>query len=573
MNYYAADLETVYEDGFARAWYWGMSDINKPEHVFKGLDIASFMEFINTHDKVIYFHNLKFDGGYLLDYLFRAGYIHTQKRARDLWPGEMATLISDMGQWYTITVRLWEDKNGVSSLIEFRDSLKLITLPIEKIPKAFGLEERKGEIDYLKERPVGYIPDAQEEEYLNNDVIILAKALAIMRDRGLKKLTTGACALYDYRQRVTAKQFNRLFPKLDADTDRDIRHSYKGGWTYLNPAYANKPVGDGVVYDVNSMYPWAMKYCVLPYGVPVYFKGRYQQDDNYPLYVQQLVCEFHLKKGHYPSIQIKKSFMYADNEYITDSVEPALLTLTNVDLDLLFFNYDVDVYEWTGGYMFRGTVGLFDEYIDTWYEAKTQAKKEHNKGMEQIAKLFLNSLYGKFGARREGRSKVPYFDVEANKVKYHVGELEERNGGYLPIATFITSYCRDKINRGAYACGDRFVYADTDSLHIVGLEPVENLDIDEYRLGAFKQEEVFIRAKFIRQKTYMEIFLSPDGEERKNLKCCGMPEAMKEGITEENFYPGAVYDASIDKRLKPKLMPKTVPGGVVLKETTFKIKA
>ena len=36
------------------------------------------------------------------------------------------------------------------------------------------------------------------------------------------------------------------------------------------------------------------------------------------------------------------------------------------------------------------------------------------------------------------------------------------------------------------ASGERIIYGDTDSLHIIGTEPV-NIDIDDYRLGAFKQ--------------------------------------------------------------------------------------
>lgn len=576
VDVYAADLETSGDENEVWAWYWGICNLYEPEKVYKGTDIASFIHWINTSDKIIYFHNLKFDGGYILDYLFRTGYKHVSKNSKYLEPGEMTTLISDMGQWYTITVRLWPNETGYDSLIEFIDSAKLITLPIEKIPSAFGLDETKGEIDYLKIRLPGYEPTPEEEDYLNHDVIILAKALNIMRDRGLHKLTTGACALHDYRTRLGAKAFNKLFPKLADGTDFDIRKSYKGGWTYLNPVYRDRYVEEGKVYDVNSMYPWAMKYCLLPYGPPVYFKGKYKEDPNYPLYVQSLSCEFHLKPGHFPSIQIKHNLMYSENEYLIDSVEPTLLTLTSVDLELFYFNYDVKYEEWHGGYMFRGQVGMFDEYIDYWYEQKTEAKKHKNGGQAQIAKLFLNSLYGKFGARREGRSKTPYWDPIEERVRYKIGNVEARKGGYLPVATFITSYCRDKINRGAYHCGKRFVYADTDSLHIIGLDPVEGLDVDEYRLGAFKEENVFKRGKFIRQKTYLEVFegLSDTGEliEKLNIKCCGMPRKMQATVKESAFVSGAVFDASMDTTLAPKLMPKTVKGGVYLKPTTFQIK-
>lgn len=57
-----------------------------------------------------------------------------------------------------------------------------------------------------------------------------------------------------------------------------------------------------------------------------------------------------------------------------------------------------------------------------------------------------------------------------------------------------------------------------------------------------------------------------------NIKCCGMPKEMKKTITEDEFYEGAIYDNSENDKYAPKLMPQIVPGGVILKETTFQIK-
>ena len=136
--------------------------------------------------------------------------------------------------------------------------------------------------------------------------------------------------------------------------------------------------------------------------------------------------------------------------------------------------------------------------------------------------------------RMTGFSKIPYFDASKDMVRFKKSDEEERKGGYLPIATFITSYCRDKIIRAAEVCGERFIYADTDSVHIEGDSDVPGMDVDEFRLGAFKLEQKFIRAKFIRQKTYLEIALK-NGKESMNIKCCGMPKEMKKTITEDEF--------------------------------------
>lgn len=568
---YSADFETTIDPSDCRVWAWAYCDINRPDDIEFGNNIDSFMSVLKEKGGVYYFHNLKFDGNFIVYWLFKHGYKHVQKKKKDLCPKEFCSLISDMGSWYTLNISMEPMETGVSNNAEIIDSLKLIPLSVSEIPKAYGLDEAKGEIDYSEYRKKGHELTTEEKEYIGHDVSIVAKAIKFMKENGQVKLTAASNALNDFKGRYDKKQYNKLFPSLNSINDGDIRHSYKGGWTYLNPKYKNIDVKEGRVYDVNSMYPWAMKYCSLPWGEPYYFSGEYTLNKTYPLYVINFEAEFKLKPGHYPSIQIKGSF-YQENEYIEKSIAPTILTLTSIDFELFKENYDYEIIQYFGGYMFKEKRGMFDEYIDYWYNQKTEAKKTGNKGMEKISKLMLNSLYGKFGTRLSGKSKVPYYDEEEDKVRYKLGQDEERKGGYLPVATFITSYCRDKIVRAANICGDRFIYADTDSVHVSGDYPVDGLDIDEYRLGAFKCEERFVRGRFIRQKTYMEIYLK-NGKETMNLKCCGMPKKMKDSITEDDFYEGAIYDPTDkDHTYAPKLMPQVVSGGVILRETTFKIK-
>lgn len=557
-EYWAADFETTTDPEDCRVWAWALVNIDDIDCINYGKDIGEFIDIIQRLIcPVIYFHNLKFDGSFIVDYLLRNNYIHTKDKKPKQY--EFNTLISDTGTWYTIKL------NTGRNVVEFRDSLKIIPMPVEKIPETFHLAENKLTLDYSTYREVGHNLTSHEKEYITADVVIQAKALKEMIDNGFTRLTTGSNALNYYKQ--ITENYRKWFPELEAYVDRDCRLSYKGGWTYLNPTFKNRMIGRGRVYDVNSMYPWAMKYCKLPYGKPVRYEGRYTESSIYDLYIQELECEFVLKPGKYPSIQLKNSFLYNETEYLTQSIEPTTLILTSVDLELLFECYDVTNIVYNGGYAFKSKEGMFAEYIDYWFEQKSKSKKEGNSGMTLIAKLMLNSLYGKFGARPDGRSKTPYLDKDTNRVKYKLTERETRKPGYVPVATFITSYCRDKIIRAANLCGDRFVYADTDSLHIVGDEEPP-LDIDSYRLGAFDHESTFERAKFIRQKTYMEMEDSVDvnGNKilKKHVKCAGMPSRVKSLVTEENFAEEQKFDG--------KLLPKIVPGGVILRETTFEIK-
>lgn len=132
----------------------------------------------------------------------------------------------------------------------------------------------------------------------------------------------------------------------------------------------------------------------LPFGEPLFFKGKYQDDKLYPLYVQTISCSFELKQGKIPTIQLKNNMYYKPNEYIKSSDgDIEVLTLTNIDLELFFDHYNVYDLKYLDGWKFRGLKGLFCEYVEHWSNKKIQAKKDGNRALYLISKLMLNSLY------------------------------------------------------------------------------------------------------------------------------------------------------------------------------------
>lgn len=548
---YSFDFETIVNPDETRVWLWGAVNIHN-EYFEYGNDIDSFIQKYNKLDCKGYFHNLKFDIQFIFYWLLHHGYKHTaERRPRK---GYFTTLISDMGVFYSCQIKFFE--GGTLTLY---DSLRLMPMAVADMPKAFGLDIEKLSIEYEAVRDINHTPTKEEIDYVHHDCLIVARALNAMHQRGMTKLTAASNALNQFKKLFDKEEWNRLFPQLPLSVDKDCRRAYKGGWTYLNPDYKDKILTTGKVYDVNSMYPWAMSYTMLPWGEPVFYNGKYEEDKQMPLFIQCLSCRFKLKPGKYPSIQVKGSFRFLDTEYLVDSgEETVLLYLTSVDYKLMMDNYEVWDIEYICGYKFRGMTGLFKEYVNYWYEQKNQSKHEKNYAMYYIAKLMLNSLYGKFGSNPEKRSKYPYLDEEEDIVKYEYGPVETGKTAYVPIAAFITSYCRDKIIRTAIACGERFIYADTDSVHIIGDE-TPDIDIDEYRLGAFKEESTFDTAKFHRAKCYIEEI---NGEQEK--KCAGLPAKARESFTMETMEVGSVF--------KGKLVPKNIKGGVVLVERDFTIK-
>lgn len=556
---YTADFETTTDSNDCRVWAWALTQVGNTDYFVTGNDIESFMEQMKTlsiKGEIVEFHNLKFDGEFILHYLFTHGFAHVTDR-NEITDNTFTTLITDKGVFYEIDVVFKKLKTKLHHIV-FRDSLKVLPMSVEQIAKGFALPMQKLTIDYSAPRPVGHKLTIEEQNYIRNDVTIVAEALKILHSQGLTKMTTASNALSDYKSIIGKANFERWFPTPDYDSD--VRQSYKGGFTYANPLYAEKEIGTGIVLDVNSLYPSVMYYKPLPYGEPKYFEGEYKPDRLYKLYVQILTCNFELKPGHIPTIQLKHSFSFLPTEYITSSKGIDItLCLTSVDLELFFEHYNVFNVVYHCGWCFKSSTILFKDYIDKWYGVKEQATIDGNLPLRAIAKLMLNSLYGKFAVNPHVTNKIPFLKPDGS-IGYALGDPDTRKPLYIPIGSFITAWARDTTIRAAQKIYPRFLYADTDSLHLIGTDTPENLDISPTRLGAWKLESTFTRAKFLRAKTYIE-------EINGNLKvtCAGLPESLHDQVTFDNFVKAANYHG--------KLKPNHVPGGIVLSETDFTIRA
>lgn len=576
MKKFSADFETStlkWNKNETWVWAWAVCEIGNFKNIEIGNNIDSFIDYCkNSKNSCFYFHNAKFDFQYIISYLLQNEYTWIKDK-KEKENKTFTTLITDMGEFYSLTI-YFEVKNKRVVKADFRDSLKLLNFSVEKIAKDFGIEEQKLELDYDTPREKDHILTEHEKNYISHDVIIMAKALHIMFLRNLTKLTIASNALDDYKKRI--KNFKSYFPNL-GDLHKEIKNSYKGGFTYCSPKYKNLEVGGGIVLDVNSLYPSCLKNYPLPIGLPIPFLGKYEYDNLYNLYIQQISCSFKLKKNKIPTIQIKHNRFFIGNEYIEDTEgEIVALTLTNIDLDLFFEQYEVSNLEFIQGWKFKSVKGLFNNYVDFWTKEKIEGGKEKNVAKRTIAKLMQNALYGKFASKESGSLKMPFLNDE-DIVCYKNLEKEERETIYIPVAAFCTAYARNVTIRASQKIRDYsmekykkdlYYYSDTDSIH-TGLtnenELKSILAIDDFELGKWKIENKFKRAKFIGQKCYIEEIYKNEHETEIKVTCAGMPRQCYEDVTFENFNIGFVSSK--------KLVPKRIKGGVVLHETTFEIKA
>ena len=571
---FTADFETTTDEKDCRVWAWAVCEIGAYDNIMYGNDIESFIKFCSQRENyTLYFHNLKFDGEYIIYYLLSNGYTHIKDKT-ERKDKTFTTVISDMGQFYSIEI-YFKIYNKRINKVTIYDSLKILNFSVEQIAKDFDLPIRKLELDYNEKREIGHELTQHEKDYIRNDVEIMSRALNIMFEAGLTKMTIASDALSNYKTFNT--NFQKYFPLLSPEVDSDIRKSYRGGFTYLNPYYKNKEVGKGYVLDINSLYPSCMAFESLPYGQPMFFEGKYEYDPLYKLYVQMISCCFEIKEGMIPTIQIKNDMSFIPNEYLESSGgDIVVLVLTNIDLELFLKHYDVYDITYHGGWKFKAVNGLFTEYIDYWTNKKIESKKDKNSSMYRISKLMLNSLYGRFGLSPLTRSKFPYLTDEGI-VRYGFFPTEERKPVYIPVASFITSLARKKTIESSQAIRDYskrvygedyYIYSDTDSIHLKYIDPVELaniIEIDDYKLGAWKVESEFIRGKYIRQKCYLEE--SPEHE--LNVTVAGFPKKLSHLINFNNFEEGFTTEGLEGDK---KLTYKHVKGGVLLVETDFTIK-
>ena len=560
-----ADFETTTDPEDCRVWAWAVCFTDDIEHTFFGTDIDSFLLFCAKQGYARYhFHNLAFDGRFIVDRLLRLGYTHTTERVPE--KGEFTTLVSNKGKFYQIKIRFY---SGV--LTEIRDSLKLFPMSVASIARTFKLEEGKGSIDYAAARERGHELTDEERDYIRRDVQIVASALRFNETQGLTKMTVGSNAFADYKARLGRRRWRALFPVMDPMEDAFIRKAYRGGFTYVNPAFAGLDVFNGISVDYNSMYPSMLISKPYPVGKPRWFGGRYEHDPLHPLYVQRLTCSFRLRSRGIPMVQLRNMGYYGDHEYVRETVEPVELTLTSVDIALLFDNYEVDVISWDGGYKFRAMDGaeLFGDYVEFWGKVKRTSKG----GMRYLAKAMLNHLYGKYATGLDVTPKVPYLDPETDTVKWRLGDAETREPVYIPVGAFCTAHARDTLIRAILENYDRFLYCDTDSLHLRGLWAPAGLRLHDTDFCTWKVEGSFTRARHLRAKCYIW-----DLNHRLSVTCAGMPENLKRHCTFENFFFGyRNYDVVAGEvSIRPgegKLRPRAVPGGVVLEDSPYELKA
>lgn len=622
-RYFSCDFETTVYDGQKDTEVWASAVVELGTEDVKILhSIGETLQYFKSLkcNMICYYHNLKFDGNFWLYYLMHdLGWKQATHKEADgtidwddrwhLLNNEFEYMISDEGQWYTITMKV------NNYIIQLRDSLKLLPFSVKAIGKAFQTKHQKLNMEYNGLRYAGCEITPEEQKYIANDVLVVKEALEIMFSQGHNKMTIGSCCMAEYKVLTGQYQYDSWFPNVyDIHIDKDlhgednagdwIRHSYKGGWCYLVKGKENHIYTNGTVADVNSLYPSMMssesgnRY---PIGNPHFWAGNFipkeaQTEDRY--YFIRFRTKFYLKENMLPFIQIKGSWLYKGTEMLTtsDILNPkdgkyydkyydkngklcdttVTLTLTCIDYKLFREHYDVKDFEILDGCWFDTDIGIFDAYVDKYKEIKMNSKG----AMRTLAKLFLNNLYGKMATNTNSSFKMAYIK-EDGSIGFDTIEQNHKKPGYIPVGSAITSYARNFTIRAAQANyygpdKDGFIYADTDSIHCdLPADKINGIKVDDRAFCCWKLESSWDRAVFVRQKTYAEHVtmenLEPIDEPYWNIKCAGMPERCKKIYLKEHE-GRELEDFHVGLKVHGKLVPKRIRGGVLLVETDYEMR-
>ncbi len=576
------NIDTPDEDEIARIWAWDICSLSDYSHK-TGTNMLSFMLRLSKleNNSLVCFHNLAFDGTYILAWLLEQGFeCINEGRPRQF---QFTTCISDMGQHYCYEICF------KGNHIFIMDSLKYINKSVRAIAELYNLPIKKGECDYARYRFIDEPISDEDLSYIHNDTEVMARAIVLNLQNGMTRFTQAGNAKAEFKATFTKGDYSLYFPELSVEEDKALRKAYNGGFTYCNPKYRNKDLTKLISLDYNSMYPSQMLFMPMPYGYPEYGDGNYfdckhLHDLGYDVFIQTIRCGFELKPNSIPMI-MRKLLFAGTNSYISSSEGKIYtLTLASPDLELFFDNYDVYDLEYVRFAAFRSKHGLYiDEetaasmskeeiitasgqgslYYD--YFLKWRRIKENSKGTQRaIAKTMQNALYGAEACNPIRNSQVPYLK-EDGVLGYKIITGSEAQPMYLPAAIFTTAWSRYAIIKAIKANIDRFVYCDTDSLYLLGQHIPDNIPIHDTLYGHFKVEHYIEKARFLGAKRYIYYGRSTDegAENEWNIACCGANDAVKTHMNWDNFHYGNVFEG--------KLSMKTIKGGKHLVNTTYKL--
>lgn len=561
QDLYTIDIKTGLKIYNQKVWLAGYQNLETKEkkyfyniHDFM-VDITGRKDNMNTEYAI---HNLKFDGSYIIPWLFKNGYKQTKNKPSEK---EFSVLVDNRNNWYTITIQVTKRRR-----VLLWDSAKLFPTQLEYLHEVYGTPTKKiheNEEFYNKIRPDGYIPTKREMEYFDNDLEVLTETLNKHIELfGLRfKKTQASQSFYNFEQNFKAWKFR--FPALTLEQDNSIRTAYWGGISHVPADKAGKDFYNIGIYDINSSYPHKLASCKLPYGNCIAEYGEGVSPDPSKFWVGCALMTFKLKPNCLPCIPSKaliEGKPLDHDKWMIDSGEEGKrivkVVFSSIDYETMRESYDITIWRWCWSmhwaWKVHREIAKFvhkNNDIKVKYsklakvETDPEKKIEYNT-MRNRAKIDNNAFYGKFGEDVIKEGKTPYWEENSEGIEEVVwkldryDELSEGKRKFLPVAIAITAWGRQQLVKMWNTLGEHALYCDTDSLHYLkaGDYKIDKaikagiFEVDAEKLGAWKLEGTARKGRYLRAKCYLEeVIDEKTGETHMEATVAGLPADKHSG--------------------------------------------
>ncbi|KAI3662109.1 hypothetical protein MP638_005557 [Amoeboaphelidium occidentale] len=286
------------------------------------------------------------------------------------------------------------------------------------------------------------------EKYCKSDVELLTEALEVYDSEmtelngGLSPLCNATLASYTLRVYKNLRMPLNTICELKPEEYSFAKGAFRGGRTEvrcLNKKWSDEELESGrygVYVDIQSMYPAVQYYNDMPCGIPRwhhYTKHNQPEERFLKKFIGFIKCD--VKPAKYLHHPIVGTVDEKSKKYLFTMNELKQVTITSLELQVALKNgYEVSNVE--NILEFERKNVTFKEYVRKFLKIKVEAtgfegtdeewermKKRHkdelgieldrlrmkkNKGRRAMAKLMLNSLWGKFGQRPDLQEDACY---------------------------------------------------------------------------------------------------------------------------------------------------------------------
>lgn len=298
---------------------------------------------------------------------------------------------------------------------------------LKGIAQAFNLPKKLHEDLQINfdELERDYVVTPNMIDYCYRDAEIVYKAMKIIdpAQYGRVKISASSLAFTDLQQRTGWRPFKRPMFAIEAE-----REAYFGGRVEVNPVFRGKQIR-AVKFDVNSMYPSVMYDMKVPtkYIKKLTRKNKGYTDKNVVELIKNIYESNDLQANIKADIVMYKDCLpYRNNKNILefkakDKYISGFWTIEEFYPALR--DLEIKIERVSSIFLYEAEKGLFNPFIDYWYDIKANAK---DKILKNIAKGRLNHSYGKF-AMREIREIDLYQELNDNTVLHMEDTMKETN--------------------------------------------------------------------------------------------------------------------------------------------------